>query len=122
MKKKGIRILDSKVLIMGLTFKENCPDIRNSKVIDLVEELKRHKVKVDVYDPWITDKDKQKLSNINLIQELRDSSYDGIVLATPHEIFNQLSDSDIKSLMKHESSVFFDIKSVRNKNMSDFRL
>ena len=108
---------DSKILILGYTFKENCPDIRNTKVIDIVNELKDYNVEVDVYDPWVQDiKDVSKKDNINLVEKIN-SQYDAIILAVAHSKFY---DIDL-NLISKENSIIFDIKSffkdINNKNI-----
>lgn len=104
--KKGHKIEGSKVLVLGITFKENCPDIRNSRVIDVIEELKEFGCEIDVYDPW-ADKDEVKHEyNLELIKELNSSKYEAVVLAVAHNEFKKL---DIKPTKK---TIVYDIKSI----------
>jgi UDP-N-acetyl-D-glucosamine/UDP-N-acetyl-D-galactosamine dehydrogenase len=109
------------ILILGLTFKENCPDIRNSKIVDLVSSFSKQSYIIDVYDPWVKPDDINKLSEINLITDLKDNFYDGIILAVGHQVFLDIGLKTIKAKGKDES-IFFDLKSLFNKDNSDFRL
>ncbi len=115
---KGNAIKGSSVLVMGLTFKENCPDVRNTKVIDIVRELNEYGMLVDVYDP-IADvtqiPDPEKDCMINALTK----KYDGIVIAVAHNSFLEM---DIESLKNSNASVIFDIKAAYNRNLVDTRL
>lgn len=115
----GIQIQSSKVLILGFTFKENCPDTRNTKVIDIYNELRDFGIIVDVHDPWASVKDVKREYGIELIKEISNNQYDGIILAVAHKQFLAL-DSDI--LKKNEKSVVFDVKSILDKKLVDIRL
>lgn len=111
-------ISKSKILVLGITFKEDCPDIRNSKVIDIISELEQFNITVDIYDPHADKSEVKEEYGINLIDSIRDK-YEAIVLAVSHKEFLQL---DIKSICKDETSVIFDIKSFLNRNIVDSRL
>ena len=118
--KKGTTIKDSKALVLGITFKENCPDIRNSRVIDIIKEFETYHVKVDVYDPWASKEEVNHEYGLNLIcsdSELA-KDYDAIVLAVSHNEFLQL---DIQKL-KSDTGVIFDVKSLYPKHKVDARL
>jgi UDP-N-acetyl-D-glucosamine/UDP-N-acetyl-D-galactosamine dehydrogenase len=115
--KKGHKIEGSKVLILGITFKENCPDIRNSRVIDVYQELKEFGVDIDVYDPWANKHEVQEEYGITLIDELN-SQYDGILLAVSHNEYKQLNLENFKN----SNAVIFDIKGVLEKDSVDARL
>lgn len=104
--KKGHKIEGSNILMLGITFKENCPDIRNSRVIDVIEELKEFGCNVDVYDPWADKKEVKHEYNLDLIDSLNTSKYDGIVVAVAHNEFKTLD------LSNNNNSVVFDIKSI----------
>ncbi|VAW30677.1 UDP-N-acetyl-D-glucosamine 6-dehydrogenase, partial [hydrothermal vent metagenome] len=125
--KKGHRILDSKVLVLGITFKENCPDIRNSHVIDVVEELKTFGCKVDVYDPWANPVEVEKEYRVKLTEMSplgggrgrTAKKYDAIVLAVSHNQFLKL---DFKKLVNGHDAVIFDIKGVLPREIVDERL
>lgn len=114
---KNHKINGAKVLINGFTFKENCPDIRNSKVIDIYTELKAFGLDVDVYDPWADAMQVKKEYGIDLIDAPL-SGYDAVILAVSHESFNQL---DLPKLM-NEEAVVFDTKSVMSRCLVDGRL
>ncbi|GAB6074829.1 Vi polysaccharide biosynthesis UDP-N-acetylglucosamine C-6 dehydrogenase TviB [Nautilia lithotrophica] len=120
---KGHTIKGSKVLVLGITFKENCPDIRNSRVIDVIRELEEFGVNVDVYDPW-ADKEEVKLEyNIDLLSTINYqqlSNYDGIVLAVAHQEFKEI-EKDLEALTTNRP-VIYDIKSFFDKSFVDGRL
>ncbi|WP_424686278.1 MAG: Vi polysaccharide biosynthesis UDP-N-acetylglucosamine C-6 dehydrogenase TviB [Halarcobacter ebronensis] len=103
--KKGHKIEGSNVLVLGITFKENCPDIRNSRVIDVVEELQDFGCNVDVYDPWADKEEVKHEYNLDLVDDLDTSKYEAMVLAVAHNEFKQLK-------LKIEDNVVFDIKSI----------
>ena len=118
---KGHKIKNSKVLILGITFKENCPDIRNSRVIDLVDELKDFGCKTDIFDPWADKQEVKEEYNINLTTKISQEQlieYDAIVLAVSH---NQFKKIDFNKIDK-QKTVIFDIKSFLNKEIVDQRL
>ncbi len=119
--KKGHRILNSNVLVLGITFKENCPDIRNSHVIDVVEELNTFGCEVAVYDPWANPVEVENEYGITLTPEaeLLSTHYDAIVLAVSHNRFLKL---DFKKLVNGNSAVIFDIKGVLPRELVDGRL
>ena len=121
MTKKHIQIAEAKVLIMGLTFKENCPDHRNTRVIDLVKELKSFKCNVDVYDPWVNKKDVAEEYKIDPIDEPMKGKYDAIVLAVAHDEFKLLTLDQIRSYGK-DNHILYDIKYMLKENESDGRL
>jgi UDP-N-acetyl-D-galactosamine dehydrogenase len=121
---KGHTIKGSKVLVLGITFKENCPDIRNSKVIDVIRELQEFGVEVDVYDPWADKEEVKREYNIELMEngELRIENYDGVVLAVAHKEFRKV-ESKIKEIKsKNITLVVYDIKGFFDKNIIDGRL
>ncbi len=120
--RKRNTIKDSKVLCLGITFKENCPDIRNSKAIDVITELKDYGCHVDVYDPWARPDDVQHeygLCNHNKIAYIENKKYNAIILAVAHNEFRNL---DLEKYKKNDSAVIYDIKSVLPKNIIDNRL
>ena len=109
MAKKNIAIVGSRILIMGLTFKENCPDVRNSKIFDLISGFQKNGSKVDIYDPWVSENNFN--SDINLIETLDHQQYDVVIIAVAHSQFRNMSSSKIRSLGKNKS-VFFDVKGI----------
>ena len=119
--KKELSIVNANVLIMGLAFKENCPDIRNSKVVDLVNEFSNYNCKVDVYDPWIDKNQAEQDYSIKPISKINKNYYDVIVIAVAHKQFQELTAEEIKSYGK-ENHVLFDIKYVLSAADSDGRL
>ncbi len=118
--KKGIKIFGSNVLVLGITFKEDCPDIRNSRAIDIIDELKSYSVNVDVYDPWAAKEEVQHEYGIDLICDEKefDKKYDGVVLAVSHKEFLSF---DLKKHVNLEN-VLFDVKSILAKGVADSRL
>ena len=116
--KAGKQIMGSKVLILGVTFKENCPDIRNSKVADVYNELKEFGLQVDAYDYEANSIEVKQEYGINLIDEIKEK-YDGILLAVAHNKFSMI---DIQSLKKDSESVVFDLKGFFPRNQVDLRL
>ena len=121
MLKKRIHIAEAKILIMGLTFKENCPDIRNSRVIDIINEFKNYGAQVDVYDPWVDPQQTQHEYNITPIKNPLANHYDAILLAVKHEQFIQMGADTIRELGK-EQHVLYDIKYLLPANLVDGRL
>jgi len=120
MESKKIILKDSNILVMGLTFKENCPDTRNSKVFDLIDNLKSYKMNVDVIDPWVCKKKINK-TNFNFVDSLKENYYDGIILAVAHNEFLELSADSLKSSCK-ETHIIFDLKYILEKEDSDLRM
>jgi len=116
--KNDIKIYGANVLVLGITFKENCPDIRNSKVIDMIKELKDFHCNVDVYDPWAEKDEVKHEYGLDLQTQLNDKSYDAIVLAVAHKQFKEL---DIKKFA-HQSTVVYDVKGVLPLNVITDRL
>jgi UDP-N-acetyl-D-glucosamine/UDP-N-acetyl-D-galactosamine dehydrogenase len=121
MTKKCIHVVDSNVLIMGLTFKENCPDIRNTRVVDLVEEFESFNCNVDVYDPWADKDEAVHEYGIKLINQPIEGKYDAILLAVAHNEFKELSLEQIKAFGKN-NHVLYDIKYLLDANKVDGRL
>ena len=119
--KKRIQVFDANILIMGFTFKENCPDIRNSKVVDLVAELKEYNCKVDIYDPWVDNFRAKEEYNLSLINEPVLGKYDAIILSVAHEEFKQLTSEEVRSYGK-DVSIVFDIKFLFDESEVDGRL
>jgi UDP-N-acetyl-D-galactosamine dehydrogenase len=106
-----IGIKDSKVLILGITFKENVPDIRNSKVISIVNELKEFGIMVDLWDPCAETQEVRHEYGIDLIDAPKPSSYDGVLLAVKHRQFIELRKEGLEKFLKRDG-VFYDIKEV----------
>ena len=116
--------LNAKILIMGVTFKENCPDIRNSKVVDLIssiKNLKNNSFIIDVFDPWLSEEDYKNFKNTNIIKNLVEKKYDILILAVNHDYFKELGINKIKKFIKGKS-IIFDLKYILKEEESDFRL
>ena len=114
--KKGHKIEGSKVLVLGITFKENCPDIRNSRVIDVIHELQEFGVNIDVYDPWAEKAEVKREYGIDMIESFEYGNYEAMVLAVAHHQFKSLD------LHKTDKCVLFDIKSLIDRKKVDGRL
>ena len=119
--KKKIQVEGAKVLVLGLSFKENCPDIRNTRIIDIVNELKEYHVNVDVYDPWVDRAEAEHEYGIQPVSTLTDHSYDAIILAVAHHQFKEMGVEKIRALGKAEH-VLYDLKYVLAQSESDLRL
>lgn len=118
MLKKGIQVLDSNILILGFTFKENCPDCRNTKVADIVKALNEYNLNIDIYDPWASPAIAKHEYNIDITNEIPTEKYDAIILAVSHKEFAEL---DVKNFGK-EKHVIFDVKGFLDKKLVDGRL
>ncbi len=121
MMKKCIQVDGAKVLLMGLTFKENCPDLRNTKIIDIIAELREYNVHVDVYDPWVDAAEAQREYEIITIEKPEGKSYDGIILAVAHSQFKAMSEKAVRAFGK-QAHVLYDLKYILPKQASDLRL
>lgn len=119
--KKKIQVEGAKVLVLGLSFKENCPDIRNTKIIDIVTELKEYQIDVDVYDPWVDVQEAEHEYSIRPVQSVSNNSYDAIILAVAHEQFKQMGATQIRALGK-QAHVLYDLKYVLDAKEADIRL
>jgi len=121
MLKRRIHVDGARVLVMGLTFKENCPDLRNTKVVDIVRELADYNIQVDVYDPWVSVEEAQHEYCITPIAEPAVNTYDGIILAVAHNEFRALG---VENIRKHGKAahVLYDLKYLLNAAESDLRL
>ena len=119
--KRNIAVNGANVLVMGLTFKENCPDVRNTKIVDILSELAEYDTNVDVYDPWVNPSEAKHEYNVDLIDKPKTSHYDAVIFAVAHNEFKALSNDDIKSLMKSEH-VIYDLKYMLDPQLADIRL
>ena len=106
---------------MGLAFKENCPDIRNTKVIDIVKTLEENKINVDVYDPLINPDECRQEFDINPIKVLDNNQYNAIISAVAHDSFKLLGEKSLRKLLKN-NGIIYDLKYLLNNNESDMRL
>ena len=121
MTKRRIQVDGARVLVLGLTFKENCPDLRNTKVVDIVRELQEYNVKADVYDPWIDMAEAQHEYDITPIQHPAAGAYDAVIIAVAHHQFKELGAAGIRAFGKPEH-VLYDLKYVLAAHESDLRL
>lgn len=118
MNKKGVLVKDSKILLLGVTFKENCPDIRNTKIVDIYHTLKEYTDNITVYDPWANAAAVKHEYNIDVVNHLTDGKYDAVILGVAHKQFLEL---DVKSLVK-EGGVIYDVKGILSRDIVDGRL
>jgi UDP-N-acetyl-D-glucosamine/UDP-N-acetyl-D-galactosamine dehydrogenase len=121
MTKKRIQVDGAKVLVMGLTFKENCPDLRNTRVVDIVSELKEYNCLVDVYDPWVSTEEADSEYGLTPVLEPAKGAYDAIVLTVAHEQFKSMGATAIRALGKPDS-ILYDLKYILSAQESDLRL
>ena len=121
MLKRKLPVNGANVLVMGLTFKENCPDVRNTKIVDILAELAEFDINVDVYDPWVNPEEAKHEYNVELISAPRSGHYDAVIFAVAHNEFKVLSAGEIKALMKKEH-VIYDLKYMLDKDLADIRL
>jgi len=121
MTKRKVHVVDSKVLIMGLTFKENCPDLRNTGVIDIIDELKTFNTHVDIYDPWADAAEAHHEYGVSLIDAPIPGTYDAIIICVGHDKFKEMGADGIRALGK-SGNVLFDVKHILPKAAVDARL
>jgi len=121
MLRKRIQVDGANVLVMGLTFKENCPDLRNTKVVDVVSELKEYNINVDIVDPWCANEEAEHEYGLSLVQEPAKDKYDAVILAVSHDEFKALGAAKIREFAK-EKHVIYDLKYVLPKDEVDMRL
>lgn len=121
MTQRKCHVVDSNILIMGLTFKENCPDLRNTRVIDIINELKNYNANVHIYDPWADAEEAQHEYGLDLIDSPKANSYDAIILCVGHSKFRELGAEEIRTYGK-TNHVLFDVKHILPKDAVDARL
>ena len=118
MNKKGVMVKDAKILILGITFKENCPDIRNTKVVDIYHTLAEYTSDITIYDPWALPEQVNHEYGVQVINSLPQGTFDAIILAVAH---NEFKDMDVHALL-NENSVVYDVKGILNRSITDARL
>lgn len=118
MNKKGVMVKDAKILILGVTFKENCPDIRNTKIVDIYQTLEEYTHNITVYDPWANAADVKREYGVEVVNTLTESGFDAVILAVAHKEFLQL---DVRALAQ-PNGVVYDVKGILPKNVIDARL
>ena len=121
MKKKKIKIKNSKILIMGLTFKENCADIRNSGVKSIIDKLRKHNCDIDLYDPWAESIEIKKLYGQKKKQKLTPNKYDAIIISVAHDKFKKMGKNQIIDLCK-KNHIIYDLKHLFSKDKINLRL
>ena len=121
MTQKRIHVVDANVLILGLAFKENCPDLRNTRVTDIAGELEQCNVNVDIYDPWVSSQEAKHVFDITMVETLEAERYDAVILAVAHEQFQAMGIDEIRQLTRN-NGVIFDIKYLFPADVVDGRL
>ena len=116
-----IQVVDARVLIMGLTFKENCPDLRNTRVVDIIAELQGYHANIEVYDPWVDSAEAEREYGIRPIDTPEPGAYDAVILAVAHRQFHELGSRGIRALCK-PGAILFDVKSILPADEVDGRL
>lgn len=121
MVKQRIQVVGSKILVMGLSFKENCPDIRNTKIVDMVKALKEYDLDLDIYDPWVDPKEVEHEYGLAPVNALKNNEYDAIILAVAHDQFKQMTAAEIHALGKSKH-VLYDLKYLLENDGLNIRL
>jgi UDP-N-acetyl-D-glucosamine/UDP-N-acetyl-D-galactosamine dehydrogenase len=122
MLRKGLPVLGSKVLVLGLTFKENCPDVRNTKVVEIVRTLRSYNTEVDVYDPWIRVEDAEHEYGLKCLDEVPPlGAYAAVVLAVGHRQFVELGEAGVRAFGQ-PGAVIYDVKNILPAGAADGRL
>ncbi|HAG75458.1 MAG TPA: Vi polysaccharide biosynthesis protein VipA/TviB, partial [Thauera sp.] len=121
MLKRRITVEGARVLVMGLTFKENCPDLRNTRIVDIVKELGEYNIQADVYDPWVDVAEAQHEYGLTPIDAPRQGAYDAIIVGVAHEQFKAMGPAAIRALGKKDH-VVYDLKYVLPRDAADLRL
>lgn len=121
MTQRKTHVVDSNILIMGLAFKENCPDLRNTRVVDIIEELQSYNANIDVYDPWVSAAEAEHEYGLNLTSELKADHYDAIIVCVGHNQFREMGADAIRKLGKAKH-VLYDVKHILPKESVDGRL
>ncbi|MFN7183329.1 MAG: nucleotide sugar dehydrogenase [Thermomonas haemolytica] len=122
MLKRRLPVAGARILILGLAFKENCPDLRNTRVVDLVHEFRGYGAQVDVHDPWVSAEEAQHEYGITPIAAPEAGAYDAVVLAVAHDEFRQLDGQGVRALCKPQAGVVYDVKGMLPRDAVDGRL
>jgi len=120
MANEGFKIKDTKLLLLGITFKENCPDLRNTKVIDLIKELNNYGINPTIVDPWVDAEEAKATYNINVLKDIPCEEFEVILLAVAHNQFNHLKTSYWKKILK-DKNIIFDLKGVLPRDLNPMR-
>uniref|UniRef100_UPI00405714DD nucleotide sugar dehydrogenase n=1 Tax=Candidatus Electronema sp. TaxID=2698783 RepID=UPI00405714DD len=118
MLRKRIHVADSRILILGLTFKENCPDLRNTRVTDIIDELTTYGAGVEVYDPWADSAEARRLHKVTMIEELPEGRYDAVILAVAHRQFLSLGRAELTRVCRPQA-VIYDVKHMLEQGLAD---
>jgi len=121
MVKQRIQVVGSKILVMGLSFKENCPDIRNTKIVDMVKALKEYELDLDIYDPWVDPEEVEQEYGLAPVLQLAPNTYDAVILAVAHDQFRAMTAQEMHDLGKPKH-VLYDLKYILDKQESSLRL
>ncbi len=121
MLRRGIKVLGARVLVMGLTFKENCPDLRNTRVVDVVRELEDYGIKVDVHDPWVDAAAALEEYRIRMVETVDPGTYDGIILAVAHDTYKSMGGAAVRAFGRGEH-ILYDLKHLLPVEEADIRL
>jgi UDP-N-acetyl-D-galactosamine dehydrogenase len=119
--RRDIRVRGARILVLGLAFKENCPDLRNSRVVDIIDELTGYGAEIAAYDPWVDADEAEREYGLRPVADLEPATYDAIVLAVGHHVFRDMGAEAVRGFGK-PGSVFFDVKALFPKDCSDLRL
>jgi UDP-N-acetyl-D-galactosamine dehydrogenase len=121
--KNGIPMVGAKILVLGFTFKEDCPDLRNTRVVDLVREFCEFGAAVDIYDPWASLDEAEREYGLQLLNEMPDAgTYDAVVIAVGHKEFRELPKGFLRALGNPKGSILYDVKCVLPAGEADGRL
>ncbi|WP_417915194.1 Vi polysaccharide biosynthesis UDP-N-acetylglucosamine C-6 dehydrogenase TviB [Candidatus Electronema sp. JM] len=121
MLRKRIHVADARILVLGLTFKENCPDLRNTRVTDIIDELITYGAGIEVYDPWADTEEARRLYDVTMIEELPEGRYDAVILAVAHRQFFSLGKAELARVCRPQA-VIYDVKHVLEKGLADGNL
>lgn len=119
MNKKGIIVKDAKILILGVTFKENCPDIRNTKIVDIYHTLEEYSHNIIIYDPWANTEEVKCEYGLDIVNKLPDEKFDAVIMAVAHKDFVGL---DVRSMLRSDNGVVYDVKGILEREIVDGRL
>ena len=117
--RRSVKLKGLKILILGVTFKENCPDYRNTKIVDVIKKLKKQLIEVDLYDPWVNTESFYKDYSLKVYNKIPNNKYDAIILAVSHNSFLKI---DIKKLKVDNKSIIYDVKGFFDKQLVTKRL
>jgi UDP-N-acetyl-D-galactosamine dehydrogenase len=121
MTQRRLQVVDGRILILGLAFKENCPDLRNTRVVDIIDELSTYHAQVDIHDPWVDPKEAAHEYGIDPVEKPEAGAYDAVILAVGHREFAELGTEGIRGFLR-PGGVLYDIKHLLPAEASDGRL